>query len=219
MRASLEPEVTPKFQLTEALLWAPAEGYYLLEEHLERLQDSAAHFGFTLALSEVRRQLADYARTLPPQPLKVRVQLAPDGRLTLAHQNVKPSTPVLVALADRPVQSGNVWLRHKTTNRAVYTDALAAHPEAQDVLLWNERGELTETCHANLVLEIQGRRLTPALSSGLLPGVFRRHLLESGEIQEQVLLLQSLEAASRLFLINSVRRWCDIHLVRHPAPE
>jgi branched-subunit amino acid aminotransferase/4-amino-4-deoxychorismate lyase len=75
-----------------------------------------------------------------------------------------------------------------------------------DVLLWNERSELTETCSANIVLEIDEQRLTPALSSGLLPGTYRAHLLERGEIEERVLPLASLERASAIFLINSVRR-------------
>jgi branched-subunit amino acid aminotransferase/4-amino-4-deoxychorismate lyase len=87
------------------------------------------------------------------------------------------------------------------------------------VILWNERGELTETCHGNVVLEIEGRRLTPPLSSGLLPGVFRAHLLDCGEIQEHILPVGSIEAASAFFLINSVRRWCEIRLLRLPVPQ
>ena len=79
-----------------------------------------------------------------------------------------------------------------------------------------ERRELTETCSANLVLEIDGRRLTPHLSSGLLPGTYRSHLLERGEIEEEILLLDTVERASGLFLINSVRRWCEIRLLRGP---
>ncbi|MEO1933278.1 MAG: hypothetical protein ABGX04_00580, partial [Myxococcales bacterium] len=40
----------------------------------------------------------------------------------------------------------------------------------------------------------------------LLPGTYRAHLLERGEIEERVLPLASLEHASAIFLINSVRR-------------
>ena len=208
--------MTDEFLLYEPLLWEPSSGYYLLEYHLQRLQRSASRFRFALDVVAVQRQLADYAQRLPRQPLKVRLELAPSGAIVLKNENVKPSTPVVVALAREPIDSSDELLRHKTTRRAVYDRALAAHPEAQDVLLWNERRELTETCHANVVFEIDGRKLTPPLSSGLLPGVFRSHLLDSGEIQQEVLLLESIKAASAMFLINSVRKWCGIRLIDHP---
>lgn len=204
-----------EFAIYDALLWEPPEGYFLLDYHLRRLERSGAHFHFSLDVSTARKELLDYARQLPKEARKVRVDLAATGTITLGDETVKPSTPIEVALSGEAVHSGNEFLHHKTTHREVYDRALLAHSEAQDVLLWNERGELTETCHGNVVLEIEGRRLTPPPSSGLLPGVFRAHLLDRGEIEEQALPVGSIEAASAIFLINSVRRWCDIHLLRH----
>jgi branched-subunit amino acid aminotransferase/4-amino-4-deoxychorismate lyase len=201
------------FVLYEGLLWEPPDGYFLLEYHLQRLQRSASHFRFSLELAAVRRHLSDYSHRLPEHPRKVRLELAANGAVSLRDEKVKPSTPVTVALASGPIDSRDEFLRHKTTQRAVFDRALAAHPKAQDVLLWNERRELTETCHANVVLEIDGRKLTPAFSSGLQPGVFRAHLLDSGEIEEEVLPVDSIQAASAMFLINSVRRWCPVHLL------
>lgn len=74
------------------------------------------------------------------------------------------------------------------------------------MLLWNERGEVTETTIANIVAEIDGIRLTPPVSSGLLPGVFRSHLLANGEIVEAVLRRDDLNRATKLWTINSVRK-------------
>jgi para-aminobenzoate synthetase/4-amino-4-deoxychorismate lyase len=201
------------FLLYEALLWEPGEGYFLLDLHVQRLERSASELGFSLDPDGVRKQLREFASRLPPQPRKVRLFLSRDGGLGLEDREVKPSTPVRVAVAEEPVDSRDVFLRHKTSRRDVYERALAAHPEADDVLLWNERRELTETCAANVVLEIEGRRLTPHVSSGLLPGTFRANLLERGEIEEAVLPLDSLDRASALFLINSVRKWCELRLV------
>jgi para-aminobenzoate synthetase/4-amino-4-deoxychorismate lyase len=201
------------FALYEGILWEPPDGYFLLERHMRRLELSAAHFRFRIDVDAVRERLRDFAAGLPERARKVRLEVSADGAIALEDVDLKPSTPVRVALADEPVDSGDEFLRHKTSRRAVYERALAAHPEAQDVLLWNERRELTETCSANLVLEIDGRRLTPPLSSGLLAGTFRAHLLERGEIEEQVLPLEALERASGLFLVNSVRRWCEIRLL------
>jgi para-aminobenzoate synthetase/4-amino-4-deoxychorismate lyase len=211
--------MSDEFAIYDALLWEPPEGFFLLDYHLLRFERSAAHFRFPLDVNTARKKLLDYARQLPKQPRKVRLDLAATGTIALRDEAVKPSTPVAVALSAEAVHSGDEFLHHKTTHRQVYDRALLAHPEAQDVLLWNERGEITETCHGNVVLEIEGRRLTPPISSGLLPGVFRAHLLDRGEIEERILPVASIEAASAIFLINSVRKWCEIHLSRHPLPK
>jgi branched-subunit amino acid aminotransferase/4-amino-4-deoxychorismate lyase len=201
------------FQLYEAILWEPRTGFFLLERHLRRLAASAAHFRFELDLEAARSRLTDFASEPPEAPRKLRLELSADGDLFVEHVDVKPSTPVRTALARDPVDSHDEFLRHKTSRRGVYEAALRARPGAQDVLLWNERGELTETCAANLVVELGGRRLTPLIASGLLPGTYRAELLESGEIQEEVLPVKALERADRLFMVNSVRRWCPIELL------
>jgi len=211
-------DMSDGFVLYEGLLWEPPSGYFLLEYHLQRLQRSASHFRFALDIDAVRRKLADFSQKIPDRPRKVRLELAADGGISLRDENVKPSTAVEVALAAEPIDSRDEFLRHKTSRRAVFDRALAARPNAQDVLLWNERRELTETCHANVVLEIGGRRLTPHLLSGLQPGVFRAHLLDSGEIHEEVVPLEAIHEASALFLINSVRKWCPMHLLDAATP-
>jgi para-aminobenzoate synthetase/4-amino-4-deoxychorismate lyase len=202
-----------EFVLYEGLLWEPPKGYFLLERHMRRLERSAAHFRFAVDLDVVRKRLSEFAAGLPDGPRKVRLEASADGTIVLEDVEVKPSTPVRTALAADPVDSGDEFLRHKTSRRDVFERALAARPGAQDVLLWNERRELTETCTANIVLEIDGRRLTPPLSSGLLPGTFRSHLLEQGEAEEEILPIDRIDEAEGLWLINSVRRWCEMELV------
>ncbi len=202
------------FRLYEGMLWEPGAGYFLLERHLRRLGRAAAHFGFDVHPDAARKALLEFAATLPDQPRKVRLEASRDGSIFVEHVDVKPSAPVSVALARDPVDSSDEFLRHKTSRRDVYERALAAHPEAQDVLLWNERNELCDTCAANVVLELDGRRLTPLAASGLLPGTFREHLLERGEIEEARLLRDVLPRATGLWLVNSVRRWSELRLVR-----
>ncbi len=64
------------------------------------------------------------------------------------------SSPVRVRLAQEPVNSADIFLYHKTTRRGVYEEAMRTVPDCDDVLLWNERRELTESCVANIVVEI-----------------------------------------------------------------
>lgn len=201
------------FELYEAILWEPPNGYFLLDLHLDRLQRSAAHFRFSVDIGCIRSRLLDYAQRLPRESRKVRLEVMANGSVFMNDEIVKAGTPVAVALAREPVHSADEFLRHKTSRREVYRRALASTPEAQEVLLWNERGELTEGCNANLILQIAGRKLTPPVSSGLLPGVFRAYLLDRGEIEERVLPVNTLQQASDVFFINSVRRWYEARLM------
>lgn len=75
------------------------------------------------------------------------------------------------------------------------------------MVLWNGRGELTESARANLVLELGARRLTPPVRCGLLAGTYRAELLERGRISEEVLPVAAFYEAEKVFLINSVRGW------------
>ncbi len=94
--------------------------------------------------------------------------------------------PIRAALAQGQVNSNDPFLFHKTTRREVYDLALKAHPACDDVLLHNERGELTEFTIGNLVVELGGELVTPPVVCGLLAGTFRAELLETGKVMERV---------------------------------
>jgi para-aminobenzoate synthetase / 4-amino-4-deoxychorismate lyase len=126
-----------------------------------------------------------------------------------------PDPPAItVTLSPHRTNSADPFLRHKTTNRNFYNEELTrVRAEGFDeVLFLNERGELTEGAISNLFVEIlgdpagAGKLLTPPLSSGVLPGVMRRHLLETfPEAAERALTLADLEPPNTLWLCNSVR--------------
>ena len=116
------------------------------------------------------------------------------------------SPPPRVGLAQTAVNSNDIWLYHKTSRRQVYEEARAARPHCDDVILWNERGEVTEASSSNIIVELDGQLVTPPVSSGLLAGTYRRYLLEQGSIAERVVTIADLERTARLILINSVRK-------------
>lgn len=182
-------------------------GYFLLDEHLDRLARSLVRFGVNANLNALRKDLIAAASSWSKHSRKVRVEVPERGEIRIGSEIIEPSQSVSCVLAQEPVDSSDVFLRHKTSRREVYERALALHPHVQDVILWNEKGELTESCHANLVLEIQGHRLTPPTDCGLLPGTFRAYLLKTREIEEARLSVSQLFEADQVFLINSVRRW------------
>ena len=203
------------FDLIESILWTPADGYCLLDRHLARLAESAEYFNLPIDLPALRDQLVDLSATLIPVAQKVRVSVTQRGRVSITATPLSeiPLPPVMrVKLAAQPIDSGNVFLYHKTTRRDVYEAARAAQPECDDVVLWNERGEITESTIANVVVELNGQRYTPPIDCGLLPGTFRADLIERGLIHERVILKAELFAATRIWLINSVRGWLESQL-------
>lgn len=199
----------PPFQLLESLLWEPGSGYFLLEAHLARLADSAGYFNVPLDRAAIEARLSELATTLRAAS-KIRLLVRLDGALTVEAapliQGALPQ-PARVGLARTPVDSGTIWLYHKTTRRELYGAARASRPDCDEVILWNERGELTEASMANVVLDLEGEWVTPPLTSGLLAGTFRGWLLAAGHIRERILTPADLRAARRVALINSVRQW------------
>lgn len=196
------------FDLLETLLWEPDGGWYLLDGHLQRLAGSAEYFDFPFHREAVIQALADAADTFTGRAMRYRLTLARTGLLAVQSAPLERSAePVRISIALEPVDSHDPLLYHKTTARAIYERRKAARPDCDDALLVNERGEITESTIANLVVRIGGALWTPSLESGLLPGVLRADLLARGEIRERVLDPDDLDRAEEVWLINSVRRW------------
>ena len=205
-----------EFKLFEAILWTPREGFFLVEQHISRLRDSAQYFAFQFDEAVLRGRLEGIASTLSAEPHKVRLTLAKDGACDATAESLAdiPRNGLQrVAFAPAPVDIGDVHLFHKTSRRSVYETARAALPECDDVLLWNERGEITESCTANIVADVGGDLVTPPISCGLLPGTFRDALLREGVIVERIIRKEYLRAARRIYLVNSVRKWMDAELI------
>jgi para-aminobenzoate synthetase/4-amino-4-deoxychorismate lyase len=211
----LAPQV-PAFSLLETLRWTPQEGYYLLERHLERLQDSALYFGFRLDLAAVRLELEGLSAGLGRARKRIRLLVIKEGRITLEAKALPRAAlkQRRITLARVPVDSLDPFLYHKTTNRAVYEAARTACPGCDDVLLFNEQGHITESTIANVAVEIAGKLYTPPVFCGLLPGTLRAHLLHQGELTERAITQEELLCSPRVFLLNSVRGMYPVQVVR-----
>ena len=177
------------------------------------MKESAEYFGFDLDIDGVRAELTRAASTFGHIPEKVRLLADRKGRLRIEHALLAPLGSVCLGLATEPVDDRDVFLYHKTTHRSVYEQAKASRLDCSDVILWNQRGEITETSIANIALLIDGEWLTPPVSSGLLAGVMREDLLEKGRLREAVLLKTDLARASSVVIFNSVRNWVEVRVV------
>jgi para-aminobenzoate synthetase/4-amino-4-deoxychorismate lyase len=204
----------PPFALLETFALLPGEGYRQLDGHLARLAGSARHFGFPLDMRRIEEALRRTAGGVVGAA-RVRLTLHADGR-TEVEATALPQAPartLQIGLAARPVDPRSIWLFHKTTRRDVYDEAAASRPDCDDVLLWNDRGELTESTVASVVVEIGGQRLTPPVSCGLLPGVERQVALAEGRAREGVVRISDLAPGQRLWLLSSLRGSREARLV------
>ncbi len=202
------------FDLLETIKWTPERGFFLLDRHLRRMDRSAAYFNFQCSTSELRARLegavadspaAQRVRLLLARNGDVRVESAPLGAET-------PAAPATLGIAAAPIDPQDPFLFHKTTNRAVYVSA--GQPGCDDVVLWNPDRQITESTIANIVVDLEGRKVTPPVRCGLLAGTFRAELLETGAIQEAIVTLDELQSAAGIWLINSVREWWPATLHR-----
>jgi para-aminobenzoate synthetase/4-amino-4-deoxychorismate lyase len=204
----------PVFSLFETILWTQGEGYFLLDRHIERLRKSAKYFQFSFDEQSLLLELEKLAWTLAPHPQKIRVLLPRDGTPVIEKHPVNLNAPFTrIGLSRNPVDSTNRFLYHKTTFRRSYDLALESCPGVEDVLLWNERGEITESSIANIVVDLEGELLTPPIECGLLAGTYRSFLLEQGKIREGIIRVQDLDFCNAFFLINSVRKKWQVELV------
>ena len=234
-----------EWQAKQAFLKRADEPFHLLESlrldqgeilrrdlHLQRLSNSARHFGWTWdahTAAHVNRALDEAVQAQPQGVHKIRLLLGVDGQVqvqssplagpgSIARNTPTADTtdaPLQVGLATQPIPNADDFIRHKTTRRAAY-EAFKPPAGCFDTLLYNAQGELTEFTIGNLAVMIEGQWLTPRLRCGLLPGVMRESLLANGLLQEATITLADLANAQGLALINSVRGWLPVALYSSP---
>ncbi len=193
-------------RLLETMAWTPEGRVSLRQRHIDRLLSAGDHFGIDVDMDSVM-ELLNTVRSDTPVKLRLLVDAA--GVPSLEVGSLPPESGEIRTLPvdTEPTDPYDEFLVFKTTTRNRYEEALDRFPDAPDVILWNRRGELTETCIANLVLDFDGELVTPHNESGLLPGTLRQELLDRGQITERVLTLDDLHRADKVFAINSVRGW------------
>jgi len=196
------------FELLETLLLVPESGFFLLDEHLSRMQASAAYFDFAFDRKSIQEALTGLKDRLPAQRHRIRLLLQRDGQIRSTETPIPFDVDVVqqrIHLAREPINIDTPYIYHKTTRRDEYERALRIADDGEDVLLWNEDGFITETSIANVIVGIDGQRYTPPVECGLLAGTYREWLLRKGEIKERKIHVSEITPATELTLMNSVR--------------
>ncbi len=214
-RRSSPDHRAPQFDLIETMAFDPENGIELLELHLERIKQSAETLGFAFDRHAARNQIQALCFDLET-PRKVRMLVSRRGEIALEASSlpVPLEQPSKVIALPLPVDTGDWRLRHKTTDRAFYEEALdvAKRAGGWEAIFVRPDGLVTEGSYTNVFLRgDDGVLLTPPASLGLLPGVLRRSLIESGKAREVELTLDNL--SDGFLLGNSVRGIFEASLI------
>ncbi len=208
LKAEFLTQRLEKCSLIESILWNGS--YSLLSFHMDRLRDSAVYFGFAIDIEYVLRQLTANQHQLSDAfAYKVRLLVEPTGAISIENQQLSnASLSGKVTLSSLTTSSQDKYLFHKTTRRLTYDAELEKVLQRgyDDVLFCNERNEVTEGAISNVFIEHKGELCTPPLACGLLPGVYRRYMLEhTPSACERTLSVQNLREADAVFICNSIR--------------
>jgi para-aminobenzoate synthetase/4-amino-4-deoxychorismate lyase len=205
------------FHLLETMAQVPGSGVRHLDRHLNRMGNSAQYFCFAFDAGRARAEVA--AATEHSGSARVRLVLARCGamRVEVGPLPLPSVRPVRLAVDPEAVDSTQRWLYHKTSNRSTYTVRARRHPRADDVVLVNERGQVTETSTANLAVHLDGTWWTPPLDAGCLPGIERARLVELRQLRERPMTPEDLRRADVLAVLNSLRGWRPAVLITFPS--
>lgn len=204
----------PDAGLVETFRWSAEDGFFLLEEHLTRLTNSARILGFPVDPQSLRDDLAVLDakwREEGSRLLRVRLLLSRGSTMSVETAPLtlpNPDTIWRVVVAPTRFRSDDPALRHKTSDRDRYERPLAEATRelgADEVIFLNERDEVCEGARSTLFLAREGLLWTPRLSAGLLPGTLRAALLTEGRAVEATIRPGDLAGDAVWFMGNAVR--------------
>ncbi len=220
------PGLSPSLVMCDSAVLAR---YAFLDDHLDRIAASARTLGFPFDREAALDLLLGLAR-LTPGSVVVHVELDSEGGLSQSTRNAptwnaplpSPGAFRSVTLMVSPFRTDpdDPFLRHKTTMRGFYNreHRRAVHDGFFDALFLNRLDRVTEGAITNVFARFDDCWLTPPVSDGLLPGVWRARFLERKGAAESSLTLEELLAADEILVGNSVRGGVSVgRLVADPV--
>ena len=172
------------------------------DQHLERLTKASRYFAYPLDPKKLRQKIEEECQACDfHQDYRLRIGLSKSGEIALSRQILAPLRPSFckAKLCLQEADLNQSFTYFKTTHRPHLSLG------EQEIIYHNVVGELLETSIGNLVLKINGKLYTPPISLGILPGIYRQHLLERGQVEEKVLTLADLNQAEAIYGCNAVR--------------
>ena len=203
---------------------------FRLDKHFERLERDARILEIPLpyGYEQVRDRFLRLAQANKVGEACVRIYFIHNKIGIWKSAESFPTVDLLMYSLDMPERTGPTQLglaphgRHAAhpltgtkviswLNNAWMVEMLAHHRGFDDVLLLNERGELSECTAANIYIVKDRQTSTPPLSSGCLAGVSRFTLMELAKkagspIVERAITKEELFSADEVFITSTTRQ-------------
>ena len=180
------------------------------DQHLERLIKASRYFSFPFDPEDLRQKIEEECQVCDShQDYRLRISLSKSGEMELSRQILAPLSPSFckAKLCLQEADLNQSFTYFKTTHRPHLSLG------EQEKIYHNKSGELLETSIGNLVLRINGKLYTPPISLGILPGIYRQHLLETGQVEEKVLTVPDLDQAETIYGCNAVRGLYELEVI------
>ena len=180
------------------------------DQHLERLTKASRYFAYPFDPKKLRQKIEEECQACDVnQDYRLRITLNKSGELELSRQILTPLSPSFckAKLCLQEADLNQAFTYFKTTHRPHLSLG------EQEKIYHNKSGELLETSIGNLVLKINGKLYTPPISQGILPGIYRQHLLETGQVEEKVLTVPDLDQAETIYGCNAVRGLYELEVI------
>ena len=180
------------------------------DQHLERLTKASRYFSYPFDPENLRQKIEEECQACDShQDYRLRITLSKSGEMELSRQILSPLSPSFckakLCLQEADLQQAFTYF--KTTHRPHLSLG------EQEIIYHNAAGELLETSIGNIVLKIAGKLYTPPTSLGILPGIYRQHLLETGQVEEKVLTVPDLNQAEAVYGCNAVRGLYELEVI------
>ena len=185
-----------------------------LEQHLTRLREASRYFAYPYDEPKLLKKLQEELDRLDSNlDYRCRIALPKNGtaQLEITELTDLPASYLQAQLTEQKLDLATPFTYFKTSQRA----HLVAKDHEQ--IYYLPDGSLLETTIGNLILEIDGKRYTPPAHLPILDGIYRRHLLETGQVEEKLLTLKDLEVADQVYACNALRGLYPLDFTREES--
>ena len=196
----------PPAGIIETCLWTPKDGIVRGKAHKARMMKSAKALGYPFSPAQYDALIDGIKSKETSQ--HIRITLSAEGDLNLSQKYFVSLDRPKIMVSPHKLSKQVQYSKHKISRRNFYDEErerLKALTGIDEVIFLNESGKLCEGSFTSIFIEKDGKLLTPALKTGILPGVLRAELLRSKKARTADLTEDDLLGAKNIYIGNSMR--------------
>jgi para-aminobenzoate synthetase / 4-amino-4-deoxychorismate lyase len=197
------------FELFETILIRDKKAF-LLNQHLNRLKESAGYFLFVFDEERIKVSLNKRLNhLLSNRNYRCRISLNKWGKFKIQitpYSERKERGKIIISR--KRISSKNPFQYFKTTSRDLYNEQFSYYSSKGffDIIFLNENDEVTEGAISNIFLRKNDTIFTSPIESGILNGIYRQYYIQRNpKVIEKKLFVNDLLDADEVFLTNSLR--------------